>query len=599
MEIISISDVINLIFRQINLFLYRTHFILINHLLRKKRKYYILIAGLLLLQYPGLLSAQNSVASDRAEKKGFFSSLRVSGDIQTDMLMAQTDSVINAFAGDNMFKSNSYLRLSVRNKYLEAGVRGEYMKNPLPGFESDFAGSGIANAYIRMRYKVLDVTAGDFYDQFGSGLVFRTYEDRALGLDNSLRGGRIILYPFEGLTVKVLGGNQRYYFEKRKGALFGANVEMMFDEWVPFLGKNDYRVRLETSFADKYEPDELIMYDAEYKLNLPEYVPAASGKLTIQKGGLDMFVEYARKWNDPAFENNYIYKNGNSLLVSASYSKPGFSVLAQVKRNENMSFRSERSLSGSPLALNINYMPPFSMQHTYTLAALYPYATQKLGEWAFQNEWRYKARKSTLLGGRYGTDFHLSFSHIRPLCNTEKEIINTKGSTGYKPLFFETGDEVLYQDLTMDVTKKINPAITLTAMYVNQIYNQQKIEKEATNGAIVYSHIFITDTKIKINPKISLRTELQYLYTRQDEGDWVFGMLECSLFSNWIISVADTYNSGVTKLHYPKISSTYSYKAHRLQLGYGRTREGINCSGGVCRLVPASKGWSLTYNFNF
>ena len=123
-----------------------------------------------------------------------------------------------------------------------------------------------------------------------------------------------------------------------------------------------------------------------------------------------------------------------------------------------------------------------------------PYATQKLGEWALQNEWRYKARKNTPLGGRYGTDFHLSFSHIRPLCNPEKEIINTKGSTGYKPLFFETGDEVLYQDLTVDVTKKINPAITLTAMYVNQIYNQQQIEKEATNGAIVYSHIFITDT---------------------------------------------------------------------------------------------------------
>lgn len=566
--------------------------------MRKKEQYCILIAGLLLFHF-GLLPAQNTVEADQSEKDGFLSSLRVSGDIQADMLVAQTDSSINAIAGDKKWKSNSYLRLSVGNKYLEAGVRAEYMKNPLPGFETGFAGAGITNAYLRVRYKALDVTAGDFYDQFSSGLIFRTYEDRALGLDNSLRGGRVILYPFGGISLKILGGSQRHYFEKRKGALFGANVEILLDEWFSVLSKNDYHLRFEASFADKYEPDELIMYDADYRLNLPEYVPAASGKLALQKDGLDLFVEYAKKWNDPAFENNYIYKNGNALLVSASYSKPGFSVLAQVKRNDNMSYRSARSLSESPLALNINYMSPFSLQHTYTLAALYPYATQKQGEWAFQNEWRYKARKNTLLGGRYGTDLHLSFSHIRSLYNPEKEMINTKGSTGYKPSFFEKGDEMLYQDLTVDVTKKISSGVTLTAMYVNQIYNQQKIEKEEKNGPIVYSHVFITDTKIKISKRISLRTELQYLHTRQDEGNWVFGMAECSLFSNWIVSVADIYNSGETKLHYPRVSSTYSYKAHRLQVGYGRTREGINCSGGVCRLVPASKGLSLTYNFNF
>ena len=46
-------------------------------------------------------------------------------------------------------------------------------------------------------------------------------------------------------------------------------------------------------------------------------------------------------------------------------------------------------------------------------------------------------------------------------------------------------------------------------------------------------------------------------------------------------------------------SVTFNYGAHRLQVGYGRTRAGFNCTGGVCRYVPASKGVTLSYNYNF
>jgi hypothetical protein len=46
-------------------------------------------------------------------------------------------------------------------------------------------------------------------------------------------------------------------------------------------------------------------------------------------------------------------------------------------------------------------------------------------------------------------------------------------------------------------------------------------------------------------------------------------------------------------------SVTFTQKAHRLQVGYGRTRAGMNCSGGVCRWVPATRGVTLSYNYNF
>ena len=32
----------------------------------------------------------------------------------------------------------------------------------------------------------LEITAGNFYEQFGSGLIFRSYEEKGLGIDNAM-----------------------------------------------------------------------------------------------------------------------------------------------------------------------------------------------------------------------------------------------------------------------------------------------------------------------------------------------------------------------------------------------------------------------------
>lgn len=532
------------------------------------------------------------------QKKGFFESFTVSGDIQTNMLVAENDSAIGAVKGDKPFKSNSYLRLAVKNEYIEAGVRGEYMKNPLPGYESNFAGAGIGNVYLRGRYKAFDVTVGDFYDQFGNGLIFRTYEERNLGIDNSLRGGRLILKPVQGLTLKAMAGSQRYYFKDRNNAVYGGDIEMNLDEWIPSLNKNDWKLSLGSSFVTKNEPDEIIMVTGTQALNLPKYVPAFSGRVNIQKSGFVFNTEYAKKWNDPSFDNNYIYKGGNALLVSTSYSQRGMSFLLQAKRNENMSYRSARSRVG--LSSFINHMPPFSMQHSYTLAAHYPYATQRLGEWAFQGEVRYNIKRRTVLGGKYGADIRASFSHIRGLFDeAEYASLNARGTMGYKPKFFDMSKDVYYQDFNIDVNKKISNFFSFTLLYMNQIYNQKVVEGHGVNGDIVYSNVFAGEFKFNFNKKTNLRTELQYLTTKQDLGDWLYASAELSLFSSLMIGFSDTYNAGTTKIHYPMATAAYSYKSHRLQLGYGRTREGITCAGGVCRLVPASKGLNIAYNYNF
>lgn len=280
-------------------------------------------------------------------------------------------------------------------------------------------------------------------------------------------------------------------------------------------------------------------------------------------------------------------------MLSATYSKKGMSLLLQAKRSDNMSFRSRRTVTGT--SSFINHLPAFTMEHTYALAALYPYATNPDGEWAYQAELGYTFKRHTLLGGKYGTSVKINFSHVHAIDRNEHDN-GIMGSDGYGSAFWKWGKQTYYQDLNVQLEKKLSRAFKLSLMYMNQFYNKTVIEGE---GGMIHSDIFVAEGKYTVNRKMTLRGELQYLSTADDDGDWLYGLLECSLMPHWMFTISDMYNSGVTNLHYYQGYITFNTGSHRLQLGYGRTRAGFNCSGGVCRYVPASKGVTLSYNYNF
>ena len=492
------------------------------------------------------------------------------GTVQSDVLLPQTDSAIGAEKTDDLL-TNTYVDLQLQSQYVDAGVRMEYLEHPLPGFERDFAGWGVPHFWVKGRLGCAELTAGTFYEQFGSGFILRTYEERSLGIDNSLLGGRLVLKPTKGVTVKALSGRQRRYWSWNKGLVSGADAEVALNEWLPALAKSGTELTLGASWVNKYEAQEDIFVDATHRLNLPEFVNAWDVRATLNNGPWSLLAEYAQKTQDPSFDNQYSYDRGTAALFSGSYSKRGLSLLLQVKRSENMSFRSRRSMIGT--SSFINHLPAFTQDHTYALAALYPYATQLAGgEWAWQAEAGYNFKRKTTLGGRYGMNVKVNFSHVR-----------WEGTT-------------FYQDLDVQLSRKLTKDFRLTLMYMNQRYNKTVVEGE---GGMVRSNIFIADGKYQFSPKVTLRTELQYLATADDQGDWAYGLAELSLAPHWMLTASDMYNVGETHLHYYQGGVAFSTGAHRLQLGYGRTRAGYNCSGGVCRYVPASKGVTLSYNYNF
>ncbi len=505
----------------------------------------------------------------------------LTGSVQSDMLVPQWDKGTGAEKkGD--FLNNTYADLLLQSKYIDAGARLEFLEYSLPGFEKDFEGWGVPHLWMKAKLGKVELTGGTFYDQFGSGFIFRTYEERSLGIDNALLGGRVVVKPYKGITVKALSGVQRRYWEWNKSLVSGADAEIHLDEWIPRMQQSDTRLMMGFSWVNKYEKKEVIRApgNLDYRYNLPKFVNAWDFRVGVDKGPWSLLAEYAEKSQDPSFDNGYRYDKGRAAMVSGSYSKKGLSLLFQVKRSENMAFRSRRKLENlTSTSSYINHLPAFTQDQTYALAALYPYATQLAdGEMAYQAEAGYNFKRKTALGGKYGMNVKVNFSHVR-----WKRTVN-------------------YQDIDVQLTKKLSKSFKLSLMYMNQRYNQFVVKKhsdENGRGDMINSNIFIADGKYQFSPKVTLRGELQYLTTGQDQGDWAYGLLELSLAPHWMITVSDMWNCGGTKLHYYQGLVTYNVKQHRIQAGYGRTRKGLNCSGGVCREVPASTGWTLSYNYNF
>ena len=585
------------------------------------KKYLPLLAAAVLMALPAAAQEEDGGVS-------------LKGSIQSDVLIPQEDQKIGTGTYKDWGLTNTYVDLQLLNKYVSAGARFEYLDHPLPGFEKDFQGWGVPHIYVTGRLKHAELTLGDYYEQFGSGFILRTYEERSLGIDNSLRGARLTLKPVKGVTLKALAGQQRVYWHNRSWDkdftylngtdpwIYGADLELNVDQWFKRMDENGSRLTLGVSAVTKHERSEDIVnlrptgakdefgtdILGAYKLNLPTDVGAIDVRAQFQKGNYSLMAEYALKSQDPSFDNGYIYRRGNALMLSGSYSKRGMSLLLQAKRSEDMAFRSERSRTGT--AAFINHLPAFSQQQTYALAALYPYATQNaLGEWAFQGEFSYTFKRKTALGGKYGTTVKLNASHIRgidrqPLMAAGQPVENLQGTKGYTTKFFRMGHDTYYQDINVQLDKKVTKDFKLNLMYMHQRYNKTIVEG---HGGTINSHIAIAEGKYTINKKLTLRGEAQYLHTKQDQGDWWYGLLELSVLPHFMFTVSDMYNAKVpntdetatSKQHFYMVSGCYTHGAHRLQLSYGKTRAGYNCTGGVCRYVPASKGLQVSYNFNF
>lgn len=528
----------------------------------------------------------------------------ISGNLESNFQLLRADDKIGAEQPDEKALLNSYINVNYRNSGFKAGMRLEAYLPAILGYPDRFDGAGLGYRYVGYENELVDVTVGNFYEQFGSGLIFRSYEDRALGVDNMMNGISLNLRPYKGVTIKTVYGRQRFSFTDGRnqygaGIVRGADLEVNFSEWFPKLAESDFRVTGGGSFVSRFQEDN------NTQLVLPQNTGAYGGRLELAYKKFFINGEYIIKEQDPSQDNGYIYNYGKGMIINAGYSQKGLGIILSAKSIDNMSFRSDRDASTQDLT--IGYIPPLTKTHTYNLAAtLYPYASQPNGEVAFQADVIYNIKRGTKLGGKYGTDVSLNFSTaFAPLQKTSG--INAMDSTRvtYESNLFDKSDDMYWRDINVNIKRKLSKKWTVEASYFNIEANNDILIISKTDNGMIKSHIGVIDVEYKINRKNTVRAELQGLWTvdNKDRGSWATALVEYTISPDWFFSAILQSNYGNPdkddRVNYPMVFVGRIWGATRLQVGYGRQKEGLFCVGGICRQVPSSNGLSLSFTHSF
>lgn len=532
----------------------------------------------------------------------------VSGSLQANGNFFQRDSVIGAANTPQydrqLYGADVWMNLSCSYKGYEVGLRFDMFNNSnLLNPTGSYTDQGVGRWYAKKKFNKLGVSAGYLYDQIGSGIIYRAYEQRPLLIDQALYGLRLTYDFTPDWQLKAFTGRQKQQFDLYDAILRGGSIEGFVSlsdttnfSIAPGLGVVARTIGDETM-------DKIVTSMASYlpaDRSIPKYnTYAASLYNTLSVNNITWYAEAAFKSNEVFFDptakkqqlvgddtfGKLVSGNGLVLYTTMSWAKKGFGVNLEAKRTVNFDFRTDPLLR-----LNnglMNFIPPMARQNTYRLTARYAAVTQFLGEQAFQADIRYAPKRNLqfLVNGSYIDDLD---------------------------------GNLLYRELFTEVIFKKKRKYTFTGGLQRVIYNQEiyfvKPETENIKTWVPY-----VDLLLKLKKKQAIRFELQYMNVntnkkkgyKVDYGDWANGLVEFTIAPHWTFTLSDMYNinpgksspkdsngEGI-KAHYPRFDVFYTYKTNRFSLSYVKQVEGIVCTGGICRLEPAFSGVKLSVNSTF
>ena len=538
----------------------------------------------------GILNSNLLIAQSTQNNFSNITLGEVHGNIQLDAQYYIPDSTIGAPAVPEKMLSNGFANINYTRGKFTAGIRYESYLNALQGFDARYQGNGLEYRFASYKSDALEVTIGNFYQQFGSGVVLRSYEERGLGFDNALDGFRLKYEPIKGVYLTGLTGKQRSFMTYGTGVVRGFDGEMQVNETFAKLADKKLKVMIGGSFVSRFQTAD------NPSLVLPENVGASAGRFQLSRNNFNLNGEFATKINDPNATNNKNYRPGDAQLLTASYAMKGFAVSVSAERSDNMNFRSDRNATLNNLLLN--YTPALNKNHTYSLLTFYPYASQPNGEFQTSEEVNWKAIKKP----NYKLDITVNYSAANDLDTTHTlSVDEAHNFQGYKTKSFTYGKTTIFRDFYLEVNQKFGKKYKASLIYSYQEYNKGIIQEPG--APIIYSSIIVADLTYRLQGEKTVRVELQNLSTKQDKQDWAQAMVEYTYNTNWFGAILDQYNYGneISKERYHYYSATIGYtkNANRITLSYGKQRQGIFCVGGICRQVPASNGITLSVTSSF
>jgi hypothetical protein len=502
----------------------------------------------------------------------------LSGDVMTNINFFQPDDKIIPANNEmyDKYKSGGEGWLSLR--YTQNGFTGfvrvdafqnsnlKYLTRPMTSF-------GIGAFSLSKDFKDLSLTAGYIYDQIGSGILFRSYEDRGLLIDNALVGLSAKYKISDKIFVKGLAGQQKN--NNAVGTLYAPvfkaiNVEGDFNIGKVHLtpGTAAMNRTLDQKAIDELVGDINSMPLAERfvpKFNM--YAFTAYNTLTYEN--LSWYAEAAYKTTE-AINVNGVKRNhdGTTLYSTLGWARKGIAVNLTAKRTENFVMRTSPSLT--LLDGMVNWQPVVAVIRPHRLLARYTPASQDVSEMAYKGD--------VFIAPSDDYNININYTHTNKL----------DGSSLYRELYVD-GE---YRGLD----KWILGGGIQYMEYNLQVYRNEPLP-------YMFSVTPFAEVTYRFDEKHAIRTEWEYQSTKQDMGSWLFGLIEYTIAPKWSFAISDMYNikptPGHDKLHYYNIFAAYTKGPHRFSLAYVKQVAGINCTGGVCRYEPAFSGVRGTITTSF
>ena len=477
-----------------------------------------------------------------------------------------------------LFGLESWLDLNYQLQGFDFGLRldGFYNSNLLNPTGS-YSGQGVGRWHIKKQLGDLHLSVGYLYDQFGTGLIFRSYEERPLLIDNALVGVQLKYNLGEHLAINALAGKQKNLFSTYDSFIKGFNLEGYLT-----IG-SEKPITLIPGFAlvNKTWSDGQIN---ELIDNVKTYTPPDSVGLfyngwaftaynTLSAGPIVWYAETAFKQDDVYFDADGLrrlytgettlglFRNdpGSVYYTSVSLGLKGLGATLEYKRTKNFTFRADPFTT-----LNrglMNFLPPMSRVNSFRLKSRYVPATQEISEQALQMEFRFSLSKKWKLV-QY-------FSNINSIAGG-----------------------LLYREFDTEMLFKHSRNLQVTLGLQSQQYNQDVFEGKS-GVPIVKTVIPYVQVLRRLQKRKSLRLEAQFMSSQQDFGSWIFALVEYNMAPKWSFALSDMYNVEPTKtaaIHYPRVDVVFNHQGHRLSLSFVKQVEGVVCAGGICRLEPAFSG---------
>ena len=240
-----------------------------------------------------ILLALVAVAPAMAQKS--IGNGQVSGSFESTSIGYLDDKKLGS-APEDHFGSNNYLKVDYANGRFSAGIQANAFLPVLQGYDdlADGYKFYLASKYIQWTDKNFEVLVGDIFDQYGNGLIYRSFEDRNLGFNNSIEGVRGAYNFGRFVSLKGMYGRPRLYTEYADSWVRGADLTVSLADICGI--QDNVTLSLEGSYVNRFQKltlgsdiDKIIFEAAGLdNPNLDMY----SGRLNFGWNGLALRGEY-------------------------------------------------------------------------------------------------------------------------------------------------------------------------------------------------------------------------------------------------------------------------------------------------------------------